>query len=152
MSKINSQDTGSNLLLLESVSCSACTHVFQQIPCHLYSTTVDILLIVARHLSQSAVPRLCVLKAVPLSLYDIQIHAMPDVSTGMFVPPPSAVPVPTALSAPSTYPTEMAARTLSIPLSLSPSAEGGLYQDSSSLLGYNDTSSPPVTTTFGVVA
>ena len=32
------------------------------------------------------------------------------------------------------------------------SAEGGLYQDSASLIGYNSTSSPAVTTTFGVVA
>lgn len=63
---------------------------------------VDTLLIVVQHLSQSAVPHLFVLQACTFPLRDIKIPAIADVLTGMFVLRPSAVPVPTALSAPST--------------------------------------------------
>lgn len=51
---------------------------------------------------------------------------------------------------PFTYPTEMVVRSLFV-LFLTSSAEGGLFQDSASLIGYNDTLSPEVTATFGVV-
>lgn len=115
------------------------------------SISVDILPTAVRRPSPLAVLLLFALKVCETLLSLFEIRAMQGVLTEMFVPPTSAAPVRTALCAPSTCRTETAARTL-LELITPFSAEGGLYQDSVSLVGYNDTSSPDVSTTFGVVA